>query len=267
MCKSTIITSKQTTASPREGDARGPLRPVASGMKDWGRRRAACHPSHHTSSQPVPRPGRPGTNSSLYTCGQEFGESLYTKGMHRFKKCQAQERDILAPMRGCDGTFCFLNYPVFSFAMCEGGVPAPLHKTQTMPPEQRGGHAMAIRVIGTNFIKTTSNKIHSEASLTHVPTAMDDTGAAATRSRLLLLLKLATRWQYCHVENEGGTYRNVVKVKKVALCLSELLSSSSDCWTPSLFESTFRRRQTHCRGSKHSDQNQAKSRYRPNCGC
>lgn len=51
MCKSTIITSKQTTASPCEGDARGPLRPVASGMKDWGRRRAASHPTTPPLSQ------------------------------------------------------------------------------------------------------------------------------------------------------------------------------------------------------------------------
>lgn len=59
----------------------------------------------------------------------------------------------------------------------------------------------------------------SKARLTRAPSTMRDTGAAVMRSHLLMLLRLATRWQYCHVEKGAGTCRNVVKVKKVALCL------------------------------------------------
>lgn len=69
----------------------------------------------------------------------------------------------------------------------------------------------------------------SKARLTRAPSPVYDTGAAVLRSHLLLLLRLATRWQYCHVEKGGGTCRTVVKVKKVALCLSELVFSPVDC--------------------------------------
>lgn len=55
------------------------------------------------------------------------------------------------------------------------------------------------------------------------------------RSPLLLLLRLATRGQYCHIEKAGGTSRNVVKVKKVALCLSEVVFTPEDCYTATAF--------------------------------
>lgn len=62
-------------------------------------------------------------------------------------------------MRGCDwASFFFFFFKLARFiflsvAVCEGGVAAPLQIIQTMPPEQRGGHAMAIREISTNFTK------------------------------------------------------------------------------------------------------------------
>lgn len=106
---------------------------------------------------------------------------------------------------------------------------------------------MAIRAKSNNFTKSKSNKnkitsvmlnsqtaLCSEARLTRVPFTMYDTGAAVLRSDLLLLLRLATRWQCCHVEKGEDTCRNVVKVKKVALCLYELIFSPDDCRTPML---------------------------------
>lgn len=51
-------------------------------------------PPHLLSASPMA--GDAGTHSSLYKCGWEFGkyQSLYTKGMHRFKTCQDHGKDV-----------------------------------------------------------------------------------------------------------------------------------------------------------------------------
>lgn len=71
--------------------------------------------------------------------------------------------------------------------------------------------------------------LYPEVSLTPVPCTMYDTREAVMRSLMLLLLRLVTRWQCFHVENGVRICRNVAKVKKVALCLSELVFYPNVC--------------------------------------